>query len=267
MRTSVNGGVSYRRTDLAPRVAMAESANDASSVSRWETERIVIDQQEHDRAIKVRGAALSEVTKVCTRTSFGLIAPADREAELDAAQEKARTMVREFNEGARTTRIAFGMLKGRIAASDEEAVRAITAEVSGLVSEMNQAIDKLDPEAIRAAATKAQSMLSILGEDEQRSVTAAVEAARKAARMIVKRAKEGEPGAVILADIQRGALERARIAFLDLDEDRPALDESAILPTVDLARTAGLDLTSEDGPAVEVPTAPAAVAFDLDDVG
>lgn len=270
VRTTVTGGVAYKRDDIAPDEAPAVAANDTSAtVEAWRTIKVTTDAQEHARAISIRALAKYEITKLCMDTSFGWLAPEAVEPELNAAQARARAMVDEFNATAKYTRIGFGLLKGRVAASDEEAVRAITAEIGGLVATMNTAIDKLDVDAIRAAAGKAASLAAILGDEEQKTVTAAVEAARKAARMIVKRiAKGGEPAAKVMADMQRGALERARIAFLDLDErtDAPAGEE---LPAADLARVAGLDLevTTPDLPEVapEVATPPAPTALDLDD--
>lgn len=271
LRSNVVGGVSYKRDDIASdEPTEAENGESAkTSVEVWKTIKVTTDPEEHARAGNIRGLALYEVTKNCMRTSFGMIASQALETELDAGYARATKMVAEFNATAKYTKIRFGMLKGRIAANDEEAVKAITSEIGALVANMNESIDKLDVKGIREAASKAASIAAILGDEEQRTVTAAVEAARMAARMIVKRiATQGEPAAKVLADMQRGALERARIAFLDLDErtDAPAGEE---LPAADLARVAGLDLevTMPDMPKVapEVVTPPAPTALDLDD--
>ena len=105
-------------------------------------------------------------------------------------------------------------------------------------------IDKLDPAAIRDAANKARSMAAMLGDDQQAAVEGAIEQARKAARQIVKRVqKEGEAAAIVLADVQRGAIEKARIAFLDLDGDHMT---STALPAVQQQRFADLDLSVAD---------------------
>jgi hypothetical protein len=257
LRSHVSGGVRYERADLAP------SGDEAA---RWETRKLVDDEAEHERAVKARALAVREVRKECAATSFGLLCGASNEGGLDAAYARARAIVDEFNASARFARISIAMLKGRIASTDEEAARAIGAEVAGLIREMNQGIDKLDPGAIREAASRALQMASVLSEDRQIYVSTAVEAARKAARQIVKRIqKDGEVAAVVLADIQRGAIDKARIAFLDTDEDA-LQDESDAMPAVDVARVAGLDIDLDDDAAPEpVRAATAAPAFEVDD--
>jgi hypothetical protein len=230
LKSTVAGGVSYKRVDLE---------NDANR-SRWETTRIVDDPQEHDRATKARSKASAEIRAVCSATAFGLLCPEDREKDLDGAIARARAIVDEHNQSATFTRIAIYALKGRIASTDEEAARAIGEEVRSLVDAMGVGIDKLDPEAIREAATKAKALTAMLDDSQVEKVSEAIKQARSAARAIVKRVeKEGEAAAVVLADIQRGAIEKARMAFLDLD-DAPAREES--MPHVDVQRFDGIEV-------------------------
>jgi hypothetical protein len=240
LKSTVTGGVEYKRVDLD---AGSETPNGAS-VARWETTRVIVDPAEHDRAVKVRGKALGLIRGLAAATSFGLICPQDRESELDEAVKKARAMVEEHNDNATCTRVAIYCLKGRIASTDEEAARAISGEVRSLLDAMDRGIAQLDVAEIREAASKAASLGSMLGEDQVKAVGEAVEQARKAARVIVKRIeKEGEDAAVVLADIQRGALEKARFAFLDLapepaqvTEGEHAAPSEPALPAVDLQR-------------------------------
>lgn len=260
VKSSVAGGVSYRRTDLAAAPSVdAIGAN--VEVSTWETTRIVADAAEHDRAVKARGLAIREIGAQCARTAFGLLCPVDREADLDAALVRARQIVDAHNATATHTLIRIYMLKGRIADTDEQAARAIGAEVASLIEGMSGAIDRLDVAAIRDAATRAQAMGAMLDAGQASKVQDAIVAARKAARMIVARVEKGaEDAAIVLADIQRGAIEKARIAFLDLDEAAPAVDGPA-LPAVNVQRMSDLDLdetaetirpTDGEGPAVDV---------------
>jgi hypothetical protein len=240
LKSTVTGGVEYKRVDLD---AGGETPNGAS-VARWETTRVIVDPVEHERAVKVRGKALGMIRGLAAATSFGLICPQDREPELDEAVKKARALVEEHNDNATCTRVAIYCLKGRIASTDEEAARAISGEVRSLLDAMDRGIAQLDVAEIREAASKAASLGSMLGEDQVKAVGEAVEQARKAARVIVKRIeKEGEDAAVVLADIQRGALEKARFAFLDLAPESPVTAEGEhaapsepALPAVDLQR-------------------------------
>lgn len=236
VKTSLRGGVAYQRIDLEKGEASA----------RWETTRTIDDPAEHARASEVRSKARAEIAKLCCMTAFGLLCPDDRRPELDAAIERAQAMIDTHNRIASSTKVAIYVLAGRIEPSDERAARAIASEVAALVTTMNGAIDKLDPTAIRDAANRAREMAGMLDAATQATVTGAIEQARKAARAIVKRIeKDGEAAAIVLKDIQRGALEKARMAFLELDDEGGTNAASGTLPAVDAQR---FDLDLDDAP-------------------
>lgn len=251
LKSSVEGGVQYTRRNLED-----ETTDTGAAHTKWETDKLVDDPEEHDRASKVRSKALSEIRGVCSHTAFGLLCPESFEAKLDEAVARARAIVAEHNATAQRTFVEIYCLKGRIASSDEEAARAIGSEVAGLIDAMNRAIDKLDPEAIRAAADKARSISTVLDEAQAAKVSDAIAQARKAARTIVKRIeKDGENAAFVLKDIQRGDIEKARIAFLDLDTPEVAADAPPSAPAVDVNRLASLDVADASTP--ELADAPA----------
>ncbi len=240
LHSTVAGGVSYQRTTLDPDGNAALDAAGAA-VSRWETTKVVDDPAEHQRAERARSTALKGIRRCCSRTSFGLLCPESNEADLDAAIKAARSITEDFNRTAIFTRLHVYTLKGRVASSDEEAARAIGEEVRALIASMNTSIDRLDIAGIRDAASKAKELSAVLAPEQAETVGAAIQAARKAARQIAQRVeKDGEVAAVVLADIQRGAIEKARIAFLDLD-DAPA-PAGPQLPSVDVQRMGALDI-------------------------
>lgn len=261
LRTSVTGGVRYERTDLP--VDPAVESTDGKSVLRWETERVIEDAAEFEAAQKARANAGSEIRRVCAATSFGLLCAAADEDKLNEAMARARAIVDAFNATAKYSVVTLHLLKGRIASTDEAAARAIGAEVTELIATMNASIDRLDPEAIRKAAAQALQLSAVLSDERQLAVGAAVDAARRAARMIVKRVqKEGELASVVLADIQRGAIEKARIAFLDTSDD--AVVEGEPMPVADMQRVASLDFDEIEAP-IELPTAHVpAIDFDTE---
>lgn len=258
LKSSVSGGVTYTRTTLdAPKMpeAMTVTAPVASDsekaerteVERWETLKIVEDADEHKRATIARGKALTEIRKLCIASAFGLLCPLAYESELSEAIERARAIATAHNETARHTRISLYVIRGHIASTDEEAARAIGDEVRTLVAQMDAGISKLDVEAIREAASKARSLSAMLSDEQSAIVSEAVKGARAAARAIAKRVeKDGEMAAIVLADIQRGAIERARMAFLDLDDtSAPVAPDSEPAPVANVQRVAGLDLDDE----------------------
>lgn len=240
LKSTVSGGVTYERRDLD-----APTAEVGRDVAKWETTRLIEDPAEHERATKARSNAVTEIRKLCSATSFGLLCPETAEAELDAAVARAKLIASEHNATAVHTKVEVFVLKGRIAASDAEAARAIGQEVAALIEGMNGAIDRLDPKAIKDAADKAKKMSSMLSPELASKVGDAVTTARAAARTIVRRVeKGGEEAAIVLADIQRGNIARARIAFLDLDTPEAPAAVGPALPAVDVRRFA--DLTEDD---------------------
>lgn len=240
VKSSLVGGVSYQRIDLdVDTGANANAGTDAADVARWETIRTIEDPAEHERATKARAKALSMIRKECSTTAFGLLCPVDNEGALDAAIVAARKIADEHNSEATHTQIGIFVLKGRVASDDAEAARAITSEIAGLVVAMDRGISALDSSAIREAANKARDMAGMLGEAAKASVDKAIVQARAAARMIVKRIeKDGEAAAIVLADIQRGQIESARITFLDLEVRADDAVHAAAMPSVQVQRFA-----------------------------
>lgn len=271
LKSTVVGGVSYQRVDLdASELACPDcdgstaaggfacktcggagkvSSRDGTEISRWETKRVIEDKAEHERAVKCRSAALATIRRCCSATPFGLLCPESKEGALDAAIAKAQELVAAHNAGATHTRVGVYVLKGRVASDDAAAARAITQEIAELVQQMDAGIKAFDPKAIRDAANRAREMSSMLSEDKAAKIDAAIEQARKAARMITKNIEvEAEKREVVLLDIQRGQIESARIAFLDLSAaDEPTV--GAEVPAPDGQRV--VDLDDEAQPVTE----------------
>jgi hypothetical protein len=208
LKTSVSGGVHYTRVDL-------EEAADGT-VAKWETTREMDDPTEHRKARDTSRLAARAISKLCIRTSFGLLCPLDREEELDLAIAAARVTVDLWNAEAEHSWIAVNAIKGRIADNDEEAIRALLAEATDLVQAMDENLSSGDVEAVRKAGRKALRLAQIMDDASGDTVTAAVEAARKAAIEIAKRVgTKGEAVEKVIATVDREAFDKARFSFLD----------------------------------------------------
>jgi hypothetical protein len=247
LKTSVRGGVTYARRDLAADGAIAP---EGAALSRWETTKVVIDPAETERAGKARGKARSLIAAVCSASGFGLLCPEARASDLTRAIDEARRTVDDFNATAEHTTLGVYVLTGRIAASDEEAARAIGSEVRDLIDAMREGIAAADVDAIREAANKARALGAMLTDEVSGKVGKAIEQARAAAREITRRVeKSGEQAARVVADLRTDELDRARFAFLDLDA--PAATAETPAPVA-----AALDFAPAETPAA-VPVAPA----------
>jgi len=232
LKTSIAGNVNYRTLTLESDHITETGARQA----RWETERTVVDPQEHEAAIRARSLARSKIQCVCANSAFGLLCPESKASELEAAVAEARAIVDAFNAQAGLTRLSFNLIAGKIAPDDVEAIRAINSEMSDLMSSMAEGLANLDVSKVRDAANKARSVGAMLTDDAKERVQAAIEVARKAARAIVQ---AGEEGAV---EVDRASIRKvldARTAFLDLD------DAGEVAPVQPVARPVDVTIETE----------------------
>jgi hypothetical protein len=245
MKTSVRGGVDYQRTELEPE----HNGENGERVARWETKRVISDPAEYKRAIETRGKARTAIISACCQTSFGLLCPEGREAELRTAVDVARIIAAEFNASAQRSTVEVYVITGKVASNDVEAAQAIAAEVRELMSDMETGIKNADPEAIRAAANAARAIGGMLSDEAGAKVSAAIAQARAAARIIVKRVeKSGELASKVIADLSVKDIEAARFAFLDMDAAATAETVPQAAPAVDM-----VPATQPAAPAVNQP--------------
>jgi hypothetical protein len=219
LSVTTTGGVRYDRTDLTPD-RPAETANGAE-VRRWETVAITEDPAEHERATKIRTKCRTTISRLCAGSRHGLMCPLDQETSLRAAIDESIAIAAEHNRTAARTRVNVYAIVSRVAADDAQAVRAINAEVRGLLEEMETGIKAANVKQIRDAANAARDLGAVLDPAVSDKVSAAVDEARAAARMIVKRIGDAsDKAAIAVADLKIEALTSAR-SMLDLDDSAP----------------------------------------------
>jgi hypothetical protein len=227
LKTQIQGNVKYRTKTLEGEHITEEGAARA----KWETERTVIDPDEHEKAKIARNKARGEVTRICADSAFGLLCPESKVAELEAAVASAREIAGTFNAGAKFTRISVYIMTGKIAPDDVEAVKAINSEVRELLERMERGVSNLDAEEIRKAANWAKGLGSMLSTVAAERVQVAIDAARKAARQI---SKAGETAASVIDQDAIKAITASRLAFLDLDDAQEVQAPEAEGRAVDL---------------------------------
>jgi hypothetical protein len=253
LKTKIVGGVQYHREDLTP----PSDAPAGADTKRWETTRTVIEPEAWERARVARTAAQAIVRRACIKSDFGLLCLASSADNLIESVEEAQRIAAAFN--ATTTGISVEVyaISARIADDDEQAMRAITSEVRGLLEEMNAGIAAADPDAIRAAASRARSVGALLDDQGAGHVKRAIAEAREVAKAIVKRVQDGgEEAAKVVGEFQLDQLRAARFAFLDIDDHgaAPATDQ---LPATSVARAAGLDIPDAAAAAPQAHQEPA----------
>jgi len=239
LRTTIQGGPKYQHSPIEH-----ITGENGVDVAKWDTVRQIEDKEEYEAAIKVRSQCRGAVIRTCATSDFGLLCPVGKADQLLAGIAEASVLAKAFNETAKTCRVNVYVITGRIADNDQEAMRAIGAEVRGLLSDMQCGIRDADVKAIRDAADKARQLGAVLDDNASAVVNTAIEQAREAAREIVKRVgKAGEQAAVVISQIRTDAIENARFSFLDLDEGQStsvpvaarALDLAAPVPVIEAA--------------------------------
>lgn len=239
LKTSVTGGIFYKRTELSAD-GTEGVVDEGADIARWETTRRIDDPEEYKRAQKTRSAAGTLIRSVCTLTSFGLLCTEARESKLNEAIRDAQALVDTYNQSSHATNVRIYVLRGRIASSDEEAVRALSSDVRELMDEMQSGIRRLDVKAIRDAASKARKLEGLLDEEQAKTVSKAVEAARDAAKQIVKTIDtEGTEAVRVVAEAMSGPIERARFTFLELEE---SLAPQGAAPAISVQRIADIEV-------------------------
>jgi ElaB/YqjD/DUF883 family membrane-anchored ribosome-binding protein len=209
LKSSVSGNMTYRRRDLE-----SKRNKDGSVQTKWETERVVTDQAEHDAAFIARSTARSTIARICANSAFGLLCPESDADALETAIADARKIADEFNATAKLSRVSLYVITGRIAPDDVEAVRAINSEIRDLLADMETGLKNLDVKAVREAASKAKNIGAMLTPDAQSRIQLAIDAARGAARQMVK---AGDQVAFEIDKRTIRTITEQRTAFLDLD--------------------------------------------------
>jgi len=212
LATRVRGGIRYENVEVEQEHAVNETATRA----KWETTRYILDRPEYERAQKARSKARGLVVSVCCQSSFGLLCPLGKEAELTEALAAAQKIANDHNESAKFTRLEVYVITGKVSDNDLEATRAISAEVRDLLDAMSEGIKAADPVAIRDAANRARAVSGMLSEDVQQRVGKAIEEVRGVARELAKAAKAGETAASVTQDLKLERLAAARFAVLDM---------------------------------------------------
>lgn len=226
LKTAIRGGVTYQKVTIEAEHELP----DASKRARWETTRNIANAEEFEAARIVRGQCRWLITAACCQSTFGLLCPVSKETQLQDAIKEAQRLADKHNASANFSRVDVFVLTGRVADNDEQAARAIGAEVLDLIAAMEAGVAKADPAAIRDAATKARGMAGMLSEDVQKKVSEAVEEVRSAARTIVARVeKAGESAAIVLDELKLDRLKSARFAVLDLSEFEDSASSSALM--------------------------------------
>lgn len=243
LKTSTQGNIAYSRKELDAGTVL----EDGSLRANWETERVIADPAEHERATKVRSKARSLVTSVCSTSNFGLLCPESDRDRLTEALAQAREVVAEFNREATLTQIAVFVIVGRVAADDVEAVRAINSEIRDLMTAMETGVRKLDPAMIRDAANRTRELSAMLSPEAAERAKRAIDLARKAARQIVK---AGETAAQEIDEATLRAIQQSRLAFLDMDDQAEAQTPAVTGRAIDL------DVSPIPAPAVPVASVP-----------
>lgn len=237
LKTRVVGGVSYNRVDLR------SDRDGEMETEEWQTTKTVQNAREFEKAGKMRSKASGLIRRCCIDTGFGLLCLVENEVALRDAVREAREKIERFNAKAEHSTIQLRVLRGRIAETDDEALRAISGELQDLLRGMRQGVKRLSVEEIRDAASRAKRVAEMLDEDQRKKVDKAVKQARSAAKKIAKMANE-DADAIRegLAELDLSGMKKKRFKFLDLDADDEGEGDTDAMPSTSADRAAGVEV-------------------------
>ena len=232
LNTRCRGGVEYIKEDLG------KDIDGRQETAEWKTQRTIADRMEFDAARKAQSAMSAAVRRYCCKTPFGLLCPTERQDQLNEGVREAEEIRDNFNRTARFSSLRLVVMVGRIEATDEIAARRIAAEIRDLLSQMDNAVRRMDVDSIREAADAAKELEDMLEERQGQVLGEAIKAARSAAREMVREAKKnaGKLEAVMLKT-STAPIQSARFAFLDTSETK-SVEATA---SVDESRFAGVE--------------------------
>ena len=212
VHTSISGGIQYQTNTIDFETVDANGELRA----KWETEKVIFDAAEFERAVKLRARARNLIARVCSKSDFGLLCPKVNEPALKSAVIEARALADEFNITAKHSRSSVDVMTGEVSQSDAEAVRSINGEISRLFQYMEDGIKALDPVSIREAANRAKQLAQMLNADANARIQVAIDAARDAAKQIVK---AGEQAADAVDEIAIEQIAAMRTSFLEYEAE------------------------------------------------
>lgn len=241
---SIKGNVTHKRQDIE-----AERVDEAgTATAKWETKKTVKDAAEFKAATEVMSKARYMITSVCSRigTMPVYVCPNIAAPDLEKAASEAKALCEAFNKTSRVTKIRLGVVTGKVAQDDVQAVRAIRREISELIGDMKDGIEALDVATVREAAARAKQLGQMLAPEAEARVRIAIEQARSLATRINK---AGEQGALEIDARTIATLTECRTAFLDL--------EDAADVAVPMTQGRAVDLTSGDDTVKAAPASSA----------
>lgn len=263
MRTSIKGGVSYRREDLVDEI------EGEGTRTEWKTEKKVENADEYTRARRLRARVVTLIGGACVKTAFTYICPLENEALLDERIAEAQAACDAFNEEAVHSQVTFDLMRGRYMEDTKETVQAVRREIHELLEELNSALKAGEVQSIRDVAARATQMGRLLeeGTEARSALERAVKESRRVAGQLVKRIKEGADAvAEVLAGANVSLIATARHTF-DEDETGEIVDDAPGMPAVALEQfeDLGQDYVEPPAPepAAEEPSPGLAVGADL----
>jgi hypothetical protein len=256
LKTSIDGGARYTRQVLEH---VQEGRADHQKVM---VEREIPEVEEYEQAIKVRQWSMDRIRSRCIRTPFGLMVKEVDWPVLQDRIDEARAHVDQFNATSTLHRVRVNVVPGKVAHTEEEAVRSIREEIGELLEGLERATLAGDVKELRRRAAAAKDLGKMLEDNTAASgaLAAAVTEARRIGRSIVKRVEgAGEKLEAVLAEHSADTIARARHEFLDAGDVLEELPEDEQLPGVAMQRAAGDEL-AEDQEEEDQELEPAGVA-------
>jgi hypothetical protein len=240
LKPSLLIGASISRTGglTNSRMLLDESLDGQHEVKKWEVTRDVPNLEELQKADAVASECRRMLSKVCYRTGFGTVCPKDREGELVTIFKEIRVTIDNANVTLVGCKLSASFVRGEITTDDQEAAKAIGADISGFLQTLADAIGKADVKAIKQTLLQMKGIEQLLPVGQSETLTKAINQARTVAKTIAAEVvKKGRQIEDVKTELQTADIDLARAAFLEVDLGEPEALTAPVVEYIDRRET------------------------------
>lgn len=211
LRITRDGGLSVTKEDLE------NTVDGEHEVRTWTVTRDVPNITELRAADRLAAECRRMITAFCVRTKFGLIAPKDVRAELDAAWAAVKDKVAVGNQQFTGCQLRASCIRGEILTSDQEAADAILHDLASWFRRLDDAVRACDAQTIRDTLTEMKGADMLLGPEHSKVLQDAVATAKQIATTVTaevgKKHREMEE---VKRELDFAPLDAAAFYFIDV---------------------------------------------------
>jgi len=173
---SRRGGQSYSR---ANEILLKDQ--DGEEIKQWETIKTTLDKDEFEKASSLQTKIKYALSKLGAFSPLGVIVRSERRTEVEAVVAEWEKKVEEFNSTAVHSKLDCWAMIHDLSGSNAQQMEKIIDNLNGVLSDLGDSLETLDPKTIRDTLQRMAGMTEILPDTAADIVNGAIKKARKQA--------------------------------------------------------------------------------------